>query len=111
MHRTGQQNTGTNQSFTRQNIIQCHKPFSMQLIKHAIIYRVRPRFQVEAEGGGWEGQATKDIPAVAAMLQAARGVLGYDLLQLCLDGPKDKLDQTQHAQVRCPCATVHLLCA
>ena len=44
-------------------------------------------------------QATKDIPAVAKMLQTARKVLGYDLLQLCLEGPKNKLDQTQHAQV------------
>ncbi len=36
---------------------------------------------------------------MAKMLQTARKVLGYDLLQLCLEGPKDKLDQTQHAQV------------
>lgn len=36
---------------------------------------------------------------MAKMLQTARKVLGYDLLRLCLEGPKDKLDQTQHAQV------------
>jgi len=32
---------------------------------------------------------------VAEMLAKARAVLGYDLLQLCLEGPKDKLDETR----------------
>lgn len=44
-------------------------------------------------------QATKDIPKVAAMLNTAKEVLGYDLLDLCLNGPKEQLDQTQYAQV------------
>ena len=44
-------------------------------------------------------QATKDIPAVKAMLREAQQVLGYDLLQLCTDGPKEKLDDTTFAQV------------
>ena len=44
-------------------------------------------------------QATKDIPAVKEMLSEARQVLGYDLLQLCTDGPKEKLDDTTYAQV------------
>ena len=44
-------------------------------------------------------QATKDIPAVKEMLKEAKQVLGYDLLQLCTDGPKEKLDDTSYAQV------------
>ena len=48
--------------------------------------------------GGRE-QATKDIPAVKEMLKEAQQVLGYDLLQLCTDGPKEKLDDTKYAQV------------
>ncbi len=47
-------------------------------------------------------QATKDIPAVKEMLKEAHEVLGYDLLQLSTDGPKEKLDDTTFAQVPCP---------
>ena len=43
-------------------------------------------------------QDCKDIPAVKAMLATAQKVLGYDLLKLCLEGPKDRLDDTAHAQ-------------
>ena len=34
------------------------------------------------------------------MLKEAEQVLGYDLLQLCTEGPKEKLDDTMYAQVR-----------
>lgn len=40
----------------------------------------------------------KDIPEVQDMLQKAKSVLGYDLLELCLNGPEDKLDQTKFCQ-------------
>lgn len=30
------------------------------------------------------------------MLATAQKVLGYDLLQLCLEGPKEKLDDTTY---------------
>ena len=36
---------------------------------------------------------------MAEMLREARAILGYDLLALCLEGPKEKLDQTEYAQV------------
>ena len=36
---------------------------------------------------------------MAAMLATARRVLGYDLLELCLQGPKEKLDNTVYSQV------------
>ena len=32
------------------------------------------------------------------MLQQAEAVLGYDMLQLCLTGPKEKLDDTKYSQ-------------
>ena len=32
------------------------------------------------------------------MLRQAEGVLGYDLLQLCQEGPKEKLDETEFSQ-------------
>jgi hypothetical protein len=32
---------------------------------------------------------------VAEMLKKAQAVLGYDLLKLCLEGPKEQLDETR----------------
>ena len=43
-------------------------------------------------------QGCKDIPAVKAMLATAQGVLGYDLLKVCLEGPKELLDDTAVSQ-------------
>lgn len=43
---------------------------------------------------------SKDLPAVKKMLETAKKVLGYDLLQLCLEGPKEKLDDTVYSQVK-----------
>lgn len=33
------------------------------------------------------------------MLREAEQILGYDLLKLCTEGPKEKLDDTTYAQV------------
>ena len=44
-------------------------------------------------------QDSKDLPAVRAMLETAKRVLGYDLLQTCLEGPKERLDDTVYSQV------------
>eukprot|EP00929_Paragymnodinium_shiwhaense_P000450 TRINITY_DN100695_c0_g1_i1.p1 TRINITY_DN100695_c0_g1~~TRINITY_DN100695_c0_g1_i1.p1 ORF type:complete len:517 (+),score=163.51 TRINITY_DN100695_c0_g1_i1:108-1658(+) len=38
------------------------------------------------------------IDSVKTMLDVAKGILGYDVLQLCLDGPEEKLTQTKHCQ-------------
>lgn len=43
-------------------------------------------------------QASKDLPEVKKMLEQAEAVLGYDVLQLCLQGPKEKLDDTAYSQ-------------
>lgn len=43
-------------------------------------------------------QESKDLPAVKQMLEKAKAILGYDLLEICLNGPKDKLDDTSIAQ-------------
>ena len=44
-------------------------------------------------------QESAELPAVKKMLEVAQRVLGYDLLQLCLEGPKEKLDDTVYSQV------------
>ena len=40
----------------------------------------------------------KDLPAVRTMLATAQRVLGYDLLDMCLNGPKSSLDDTVNSQ-------------
>jgi len=39
-----------------------------------------------------------ELPAVASMCDVAKSVLGYDLRDVCVNGPKEKLDDTVHAQ-------------
>ena len=39
-----------------------------------------------------------ELPAVAKMCEVAREVLGYDLREICVNGPKEKLDDTVYAQ-------------
>jgi len=39
------------------------------------------------------------FPQVVEMFEAASAILKYDLLKLCLEGPKSKLDQTQYSQL------------
>jgi len=41
---------------------------------------------------------TLGIPRVKEMFDEAKEVLGYDLLDVCLNGPKSKLDNTVYAQ-------------
>lgn len=38
------------------------------------------------------------LPAVQHLLERAKAVLGYDLLDLCVNGPEAKLNQTQQCQ-------------
>merc|ERR1712166_1719344 len=40
----------------------------------------------------------QDIPAVKDMLEKAETILGYDVLDLCLRGPEDKLAKTYFCQ-------------
>jgi len=44
------------------------------------------------------GQKLLDVPAVKEMYSDASQILGYDLLKLCLEGPKSVLDETQYCQ-------------
>lgn len=44
------------------------------------------------------GRGLLRYPAVRDMYRLAEKVLGYDLLSLCLEGPRDELDRTQHCQ-------------
>lgn len=40
----------------------------------------------------------KDVPEVKEMLSKANSILGYDLLDMCLKGPEEKLAETKYCQ-------------
>ncbi|EGT52776.1 hypothetical protein CAEBREN_25192 [Caenorhabditis brenneri] len=44
------------------------------------------------------GKKVIEIPAAKQVFDEASEILGYDILKVCLDGPKQKLEQTQYCQ-------------
>ncbi|KAL6776069.1 MCT1 [Auxenochlorella protothecoides x Auxenochlorella symbiontica] len=51
-----------------------------------------------AQSVGMAGELAKAIPAAAALFDAASDQLGYDLLRVCVEGPKARLDSTAVSQ-------------
>lgn len=47
---------------------------------------------------GMGSKAMEKAPATKDLFQRASAILGYDLLKLCLEGPKETLDRTEHCQ-------------
>lgn len=47
---------------------------------------------------GMCGDVVKEVPKAKELFDKASTILGYDLLQLCLEGPKEKLDSTVVSQ-------------
>ncbi|XP_075229051.1 malonyl-CoA-acyl carrier protein transacylase beg [Lycorma delicatula] len=45
------------------------------------------------------GKSLLKFPLVKELFESASEILGYDLLKLCLKGPKEELDKTAHCQV------------
>ena len=39
-----------------------------------------------------------DIAAVKEMIEKSKPILGYDILEICLNGPEDKLEETRYCQ-------------
>ena len=44
------------------------------------------------------GKEAQNVPAAAVLYKKANEILGYDLLDICINGPKDKLDSTVLSQ-------------
>lgn len=44
------------------------------------------------------GQKLAELPAARQLYEQAGAILGYDLLELCLEGPAEKLDSTVYSQ-------------
>ena len=51
-----------------------------------------------AQHVGMGGQLASDIPAAKTLFERANEVLGFDLMQVCLEGPGDRLNQTDISQ-------------
>lgn len=47
---------------------------------------------------GMCGDLCEEVPAAKALFDEASEILGYDLLQVCTEGPKEKLDSTEVSQ-------------
>lgn len=51
-----------------------------------------------AQTVGMGAQLAASLPAAKSLFDRAAEILGYDLLQLCTEGPADKLNSTVHSQ-------------
>ena len=51
-----------------------------------------------AQSVGMGCQLAETLPAVRELYDRAAGVLGYDLAELCFNGPAESLDPTVHSQ-------------
>lgn len=40
----------------------------------------------------------KDLEPCKKLIEKANGILGYDILELCLNGPEEKLEETKYCQ-------------
>ncbi|KAF8070879.1 hypothetical protein HT031_000960 [Scenedesmus sp. PABB004] len=51
-----------------------------------------------AQSVGMAKELVAEVPAAKALFDKASEILGYDLLQVCVEGPKEKLDTTAVSQ-------------
>lgn len=51
-----------------------------------------------AQAVGMGRQLAESLPAARSLFDRAQGVLGYDLADVCFNGPAEKLDSTVHSQ-------------
>jgi len=64
-------------------------------------FSAKTAFMFPGQGAQFVGMCEdlcKEVPAAKALFDEASEVLGYDLLQVCTEGPKEKLDSTEVSQ-------------
>src|SRR5690349_136750 len=61
----------------------------------------KPAFLFPGQGAqtvGMGRQVVESTPAAKQVFERSAAILGYDLLQVCLEGPAEKLDSTVYSQ-------------
>eukprot|EP01033_Poteriospumella_lacustris_P019665 gene19665-14278_t len=72
---------------------------SMSTASTGIDYKVAFMFPGQgAQAVGMAKALTNDVPAAKALFDKASSILGYDLLEKCVTGPKEELDSTVISQ-------------
>lgn len=64
-------------------------------------FSAKVAFMFPGQGAQFVGMCSdvvNDVPAAKALFDEASEILGYDLLQVCTEGPKEKLDSTVVSQ-------------
>lgn len=64
-------------------------------------YKPRVAFFFPGQGAQTVGmckELVEDVPAARDLFERASDILGYDLLKVCVEGPKEKLDSTAVSQ-------------
>ncbi|KAG0476997.1 hypothetical protein HPP92_013411 [Vanilla planifolia] len=74
------------------------------VVEDSLFKDYKPGFAFLFPGQGAQtvgmGVEAHSVPAAASLFQKANDILGFDLLDLCINGPKEKLDSTVISQVK-----------
>eukprot|EP00922_Rhytidocystis_sp_ex-Travisia-forbesii_P017298 GHVS01025817.1.p1 GENE.GHVS01025817.1~~GHVS01025817.1.p1 ORF type:complete len:331 (+),score=55.11 GHVS01025817.1:167-1159(+) len=85
--------------------------FTSSTDKDFEVYSAKRTFLFPGQGAQYEGmgsEAVKASPKAKQLFDKASTILGYDLLELCVKGPKGKLEKTEVCQ---PATFVHSMAA
>ena len=98
--KTSNESLENESSATNQGKLLQHMIAPDEVVRHKIDPKETSIVLFPGQGTQYVGMASKlmRFPEARRIFEVANEVLGYDLLKLCLEGPKDKLNRTEYAQ-------------